>query len=100
MMGGRFFASLENDYGLVEAARGDENGVAPVGWELHTSGVPTSAPHRGYRVTPVRRCAGKTMWGIVRAVLVVMTVGVRRYGGICPAPDGDPQTSMRPKPTA
>ena len=36
--------------GLGVAARGDENGVLPAGWELYTSSVPSPAPRpHGYR---------------------------------------------------
>ncbi len=34
------------------AAWVDESEALPVGWGLKVSGVPTSTPHRGYRVTP------------------------------------------------
>ena len=37
-------------YGIVTVACRDESGVAPAGWGLEMSGVPTSAPHRGYRI--------------------------------------------------
>ena len=37
-------------YGLVTVACRDESGVAPAGWGLDMPGVPTSAPHRGYRI--------------------------------------------------
>ena len=41
---------LRNHDGLVKAARGDECGAAPAGFEVHMAGVPTSTPHRGYRI--------------------------------------------------
>ena len=49
----------QNDYGLAKAARDDENGALPGGWELYMSSVPSPAPRpHGYRLSPVRRCGG------------------------------------------
>ena len=77
----------QSHYGLVEAARGDESGVAPAGFWLRISGVPTSAPHRGYRVTPVRR------WGLARRLCMVPPwvpahIGVRYEEEECDLPGG------------
>ncbi len=54
----RFLGCARNHYGLIQAARGDENGALPVNWGLCLSSVPIPAPHRGYRVSPVRRGLG------------------------------------------